>query len=358
MASCTSTSTQSSSLRQSLPLSPRKAARVQLADIAVNTIQRIVRDNQERKAGCKTTTSLLAKGCFYGNEYYFMLKEKKQAARLKFFLEKGSFFHNYLSKDHFTMRTDSSKPTGIEPNHFFLKKDVRPSDALRAIETGVSLVGCGEICQVGYFKAIQDFLSEEKFDAIFSSDSPTPLEIGMDYPENPFHLLVRRTEYAMQPDPTTMPGYYEYPSQPGQFTRGQIVNIAGIFEYQVKHRQGDASSYFSIAMDQERVTALGLDADGMILEEVGERLQAAFNSEPIGLEIVTETVAKKILRQIPPEGHALIEEFRTMSLTPEEFREKNGGKVVMVMDFNIDRLMQLKEASVEEAKALMRTWKR
>ena len=48
--------------------------------------------------------------------------------------------------------------------------------ALKAIRAGISLIGCGEVCQIAQYATLEEVLGTSKFDALFAADSPTPFD--------------------------------------------------------------------------------------------------------------------------------------------------------------------------------------
>ena len=156
-----------------------KQVRERLTEIAVATVRAIAADNQERMAGFKNNVQLLKSGVFYPNDYFMALETMKQAPRIDQFIKTGTFFHGIAPASHFGMQKDLQKPTGIRPVHFILKPGAKPSEALAAIRQGLSLLSCGETCQIGFYEAIRGVLGTEKFDMLFAADSPQLLSSSM-----------------------------------------------------------------------------------------------------------------------------------------------------------------------------------
>ena len=90
---------------------------------------------------------------------------------------------------HFQLVSDRDSPSGKKVAGFVLKEGVLPNDALHAIEDGLSLFGCAEVCQIAQYAAIEDVLGTSKFNALFAADSSTPLMIGSTLPNNPISRL-------------------------------------------------------------------------------------------------------------------------------------------------------------------------
>jgi hypothetical protein len=314
---------------------------------AVAIVGEIVRDSAQRTEGYGKNIKLLNAGVFYGNWYFKVLKATNQKARFDFFMKKGSFYHGYASPKHFNMTPNSNLPTGVVATRFVLKEGIKPSEALEAMRQGPSFIGCGEVCQIAYYEAIKDLLGTEKFDALFSAHSSTPLTIQIDSFNalgNPINRLV-----------TTI-------RAPEKVVRGQIVFIQNTPYYRVKHMNGDVVGFVAICCDDtsghERFTTLGLRPEGMTRSEVSQVLLKEFNEPPIGMAIVTEEVATRILRTLRPDQIAISKQYEGAQFSIEELIEQGGGQFLSALEFNVARVTELANRSLPEARALFDQWKK
>lgn len=315
--------------------------RDRLTATAVATVRAIVKDNEDRMARYKDkgNIQLLASGPFYGNEYFKALQATSQTARLKYYLEKGSFFHGLAPSEFFYMQPNALSPTQVVASRFLLKPGKKPSEALAAIRQGLSFIGCGETCKIGYYEAIREVLGTEKFDMLFASDSPTPLMIhfdSFDSRDNPLLSLFVKTIPA------------------SKISKGQIVPIPNADLYPIKHLNGEASNFVTLCCDDtpdhQTFTTLGLRSEGMTLQEVSEKLLEEFNSDPIGMEIVTKEVAARL------RPHPFTPMFAQKKLTPDEFAARGGGRILGTIELNAERITKLANGTFDEARALLTQW--
>ena len=330
-----------SELTISPPSISKETVEKQLSSKAIETIKDIVADTSKRMQGHKANIQLLNSGIFYPNEYFKALKATNQTARLNFFLNKGSFYHGYLSPKHFEMVKNDSMPTGVQLYFFVLKKGVKPSEALAALRRGPSLIGCGETCEVAYFEAIKDVLGIEKFDLLFSAESSTPLRIDYNSPTNPLVSLIQQ---ALSP----------------KTLKGRIVHIVNTPYYPIKHLNGEARGFNAIVCNEtaklETVTTIGLKPEGSTFAETNETLLQEFNDEPIGMAIVTQEVAQRIIASNPSEKIRLAEVSKNAKITMEEFKHQGGGEITFTIEFNAMRITDLANSSLKKARELFNQW--
>ncbi len=329
------------SLQNPLPkLASGKQVQERLSEIAVATVRAIAADNQERMAGYKNNVHLLKSGVFYPNDYFMALESMDQVQRIDWFVKTGNLFHGIAPASHFVMQKDLQKPTGIRPLHFLLKPGAKPSEALAAIRQGLSLLSCGETCQIGYYEAIRGVLGTEKFDMLFAADSPTPLVIHADALDTPLEPLYIKTQPAQK------------------IAKGQIVQISNVPHYPFKHINGEAGSYLTMCCDDtpdhQTFTTLGLRPEGMSHQEVKEKLLEEFNSKPIGMRIVTPEVAARISKSLPfPE---LCEDYANAGFTMDEFAQVGGGNINCTIELDAGKIAQLANSNFKNARALFTHW--
>lgn len=316
--------------------------RERLTTKAIEIVRAIVTNNTHRMKEFKREIQLLGSGIFYGNEYFEALKSANQKARLEFYLQKGSFYHGLAPSKHFDMLKNSNSPTGILANCFVLKEGVAPSAALDDIRQGLSFIGCGETCQIAYYEAVKDVLGTEKFDILFAANSSTPLTIQFNSGNNPINRLLERT------------------SSPKKFVKGRIYQFENTPYYASKHMNGEALGYTTLCCDdtpgKETFTTLGLSPEGMTQAEVGQKMFEDCNRNPIGLEIVTEEVAKRILSTYTQKEISQFKKLETYQFSAEDFAEQGGGRIIASCELNAQRITQLANLSVKEARKLFDQW--
>lgn len=141
---------------------------------------------------------------------------------------------------------------------------------------------------------------------------------------------------------------------------GQVFFIANCSRYGIKHINGEAAGFWSICCDdtpgREKFTSLGLPYNGATLAGVGQKLLEEFNQKPIGLDFVTQKVATKILRTIPKPELADAKLLADYKISYDTFRELEGGRIIFRFDLNFERIAQLTESSLDQARALFDEW--
>jgi hypothetical protein len=276
---------------------------------------------------------LLADGVFYGNEYMKALDASGQTSRMNWLKEKGCFYHGLAPKRSFEMLSDPTSPTGIQGNHFIVQQGVAPVDALNDMRRGLSFIGCGEVCQLGQYEAVRDMLGDEKFNAIFSATSSTPLRVCQDLVRNPLLPLCQLQK-----------------KDPGPFRPGTIVFFGNVPLYQRKHTNGESAGFFTVCCSREPqlFTSLGLRSSGMSADEIGEVLRRDFNQPSIGASMVSEKVARRIVCDDPS--------LKEVSLSKEEFSSAGGGQIMLSMQLCAQRVDQLAKQSLRDSCSSYAEW--
>ena len=314
---------------------------------SIEVLREIASDNIRRMKGYKANVQLLDRGIFYPNDYYTALKETHQQKRLDFFLQKGSFWHCYTPTSHFEMvptPIDECYPTGFLKCCFVLKKGAQPTEALVSLREKISLLGCGETCQISYYEAIRKVLGDDKFNKLFAADSPTPLKIGQS------RLLNNPIASLMMACPTK-----------SKIVKGQINQITNTPLYKNKHIHGHGSTFITLCCDdtpgKELFTTLGLSPEGLTYAQVNEALMAEFNKDSIGTATVTDVVAKCILEGEPEEMLEQASELKNKKISSlAEFTELNGGGIILQGELVAKRITLLANSTFEEARLLLDTW--
>lgn len=162
------------------------------------SIRTIVADSQHRMHEYMNNYERLRSGTFYPYEYFIALRAKKQTNRMEYLLQRDAFYNGYLNPRYFKRVKDSTSPSGRKPMCFVLRKGADPVEALQSVRTHLSLLGCGEVCQVVHYEAILAVIGPEKFRELISSDSTTPLMLGSQLDNNP---IGRLRSYILRENP-------------------------------------------------------------------------------------------------------------------------------------------------------------
>lgn len=313
-----------------------------LRDRSVEIIKEIVTDSTNRE-GYREDHKLLQKGIFYPNEYFDALTENNETPRLDYFGKRDSFFHGFVSPKFFKMVPDDKSPSGKKIACFMLEDGVLPSEGLKAMREGITLLGCAEVCQIAQYAAIEDVLGTSKFNALFASTSSTPLMIGSALPNNP---ISRLRVYLMQENPST-----------SEIKKGDLVFTKNAASYYSKHLLGIAGGYNTICVDDtagsQRFTTLGLDPNGLTHDQLQDTLIADYNSSSRRLESFSDKTRQAYLTSIGEKGISLAEELKTTQLSSQEFTEQGGGKATIVCELDAKRITDLANSTLENARRLL-----
>lgn len=314
-----------------------------LSSIAVQTVQEITSDTQQRLGHYKKDIQQIARGIFYANTYYHLLRETHQDARCKYLIDRGNFYHTLAPSSAFTPVENVSSPTGLSPCMFTLKNGTTPSAALKIFRQGLTFCGCGEVCQIGYYTAIQEILGAEKFNALFAAGSLTSLQIGLQIMlPNPINCLLKAT------------------TNQNNFSKGQIVLFGNVPYYPQKHINGEDHGFLAICCGekagQKVFTTLGLDPKGATEKEIQHELLKGYNEAPIGTAIVTDAVAKRLLKTYSLDDQKKTQSMEKHTISMQQFEKDGGGKALCCIDFHVERISALAQATIPQAKALFTLW--
>ena len=310
--------------------------RGRLNDKSVEVLTEIAKDNAHRMDGFVKDIQLLSKGVFYFTDYFNSLKEKNQTDRINYFRDRNAFFHGHTSPKHFTLADQETSPSGKKVANFVLKNGVLPSEALNAMKNGLSLLGCGEVCQIAQYAALEDILGVDKFNALFASDTPTPLMIGSQLPTNP---ISRLRLYLMKENPSSM-------------QKGDLVHIENSANYAAKHVTGHAHAFNVLCADDtlgsQKFIGLGLPPEGLTHDQINALLLNEFNLPLDSFERWSPSVRHFFRGMISKST-----ELKDMQLTPERFRELGGGKCTLLCTLDAERITALANSTLAEARKLL-----
>ena len=213
----------------------------------------------------RTAQQSLSKGVFYPPDYYNLLSQSSDPsapARLKWFKDRDYFYHSYLSHKHFEMlpaekNRDAGSCSKYVEQSFLLMEGVAPSAAITAAKQGISVVGCGEVCQIAQYAALLSVLGP-KTDSLFAAASKTRLIIDTYFCVNPLNLLRYRIAKE-NPDPS-------------EISLGDQIYIYNASSYPSKNPRGLCTGYNAICTnvttESKKFTALGLPAAGLTHAEI------------------------------------------------------------------------------------------
>lgn len=342
-------STVSSDRSVQSPVLQAEDVRQTLSDLICSKIQAICDDNKRRLEGFKNDVSLLSGGIFYPEEYFHALKEAGLEDRIEELRNLDAFFYGYAPPESFELLDVAKRTSGC--GLFVLKKGVLPSVALDKMAHGLSLMECRGVCDLVRYLAIKEVLGNEKFDLLFSSDSPFSLTIGFGTWKDPLNFLVEWIN-AEIPDPETI-------------ERGDLVYFRNLPYYPLKHRLGMAQGFNTFCIDEtvssQKFAALGLESEGLnpkqifitlldelnrtkdtCLEHISDKTKAAYNR---ALYIASLSSCSPIQYE-PSDRH----------VTWAEFSSINSKNWSLRCRLDVEKITALANSTVEEAKSLLHTY--
>lgn len=350
----------------------KKSPKDRVIERALQTVQEISRDTEERLKGAKSKISFLSQGVYYESDYYIALrdaaknktfteKERENAAkRLSWFIEKNKFYNGIAPSEYFDPEFDQTSATGIKRTVYVLKKGKLPSEALKALKQGLTILGCSEVCLVGIYEGLQDVLGQKKFDTIFSE---CRLRISDDY-----HPLVRLLETkSIKSAEEIEKGQIIYLNG-AVYNASVLDSVSGKIEkrevdlYPLKHFWGDGRGFNTMCSDaiKKIFVGFGLNPDGCSQKEISEVLFQAYNTDALEIdELVSEELAGELKSRCSKEELEMRTNLKTASLKKVEFEQMKGGSIMLhnVVELNGKRIQALADAPMEKVVALFKSWK-
>jgi hypothetical protein len=315
-------------------------ARDRLNTTIKRVIQEIVIDSKSRLDSGNLVP--LSSGIFYPPDYFTALKVKQQTARLDYLLSRDSFYNGYLNPKYFTLIENVHSSSGKQPLSFVLKEDVDPVEALQSVLKGLSLIGCGEVCQLAQYAAILDIIGAEKFRVLFSASSATPLMLGSSLKDNP---IGRFRTYIMKEDP-----------KPTMIKKGDVVYFANVAAYVTKHLWGPAQGYNTICVDdsiEPRFTTLGLPSEGVTPRQMQAILIQDYNSPCTYLECLSQRTKTAFLDRMGPAAVSLSKQLKDSQISVESFEKQQGGKLTLVCELDAAKITSLANSTLKESRILL-----
>lgn len=313
-----------------------EAVRSRVTEKAIEVVRSIVSANQHNMAHYQTNSRLLDAGIFYPDDYYVALKQLKQQRRLDFLVQNNGFWCGYMPSNLFHMvpveRTPVN-PAGFVGCFFVLNKGVLPSEALASLRQKTSIIGCGEVCQIAYYEAMRHLFGDEKFNALFSGDSTTPLTIGNStQKKNPITFFLRRLP----------------PGSP--IKKGHLVQFKNAAVYLGKSIVGSSASYITLCVDDtpgnEKFTTLGLDSNGLTRADIVAILIKELNKPPLGLAPLSPDLAAYF--SVHSAKHLEIaEQLKNMTFTRDQLNDV--GDIGTHAELSFERIALLASLPTELA---------
>ena len=314
-----------------------KEIRVQIAQSMVATIQRIAGDSMRRLDPANKDSAALKTGVYYPIDYLKALERTGNSKRLTWLVQKNVSYHCFVSPNHFNTVSAPAPAISIQ---FVLKPGVPAHEALEALLTGPSLIGCGEVCALSIYESLKNAWGIEKFDILFSGDSPTPLTVKFDDRWHPLKCFIKLAELPAQ--------------------RGDIIRFSNTPEYGTIHPLGIASNYNTICCDPmiPSFTTLGLPSEGLTIDGMNQKLFLDCISEDDSFKFLTPEFTAEFRRHCPSLwarsqlAAKLPPEYR---MTQKRFKEFGGGAMERIT-LDTERIIQIQQMEIKVARALLTSW--
>ena len=222
-----------------------------------------------------------------GNFYYSEDFQKTDEAQELFPKGFKEYETGYLNSEYFTK---------IEPYQFTLKPDKKPSEALRKIFKGPTIIDCGMATSIAFYKAILEILGDQLFDQYYFTTPLTPLDISITpLRVNSISLHFARISSACTENDSGTLG--NRPLKPGDF-----CSFGGVPIYKLKHPNGPYGGYnviYAGLNEQGQQTFLGHGFKKPLTEqEIYDLFLTEYNRkktlENINYSILTKNIYKQM----------------------------------------------------------------
>jgi hypothetical protein len=295
-------------------------------------------------------------GVWYANDHYQamkivrdMPKYKASAAKLyEYFVNHKSYAIGYVSPKFFEPIEDTNPEMrspmfgNKRPLQFLVKKDVIPSEALKAAASGLSLIDCGIFCQINRYGSLLDHLGEKKFNILFGSSSKGQrMNIGYSKDDNnPMRYFVEFTWHAQTYDLFKYAGKQIPPLITGTLgarnvTVGQIVSIRGAENHRTKHPWNHNCSYNMICVEdkpgKQAFVSLGVTASS-------EQQMNALLTKDYNLPTRWDDKAPELRIA---EGVQLSMEYAEHTITALDPEKMEGFQCGSIQEFKVDLILDL-----------------
>jgi hypothetical protein len=261
--------------------------------IALATVEWVRALNQAEahsKEGFKTDKRALTEGVWYPFSHWKAVESIDQAATKKlmeFLAATHSHVCGFANRKFFQNIPDftSSGFKGYRIMHFVLKDNVLPTDAIKSVRLGLSIIDCGMACQIARYGALLEVLGEKKFNILFgNSNRGQKMNIGylVDDHLQPMKYFVRFSEAAIES--VVRQNYKKKPEKiQGEMGNrpvkvGELVEIRGVATHRQKHPWTENAGYNLICSDDTpgKQRFIGLGTEGTE-EEIVKQLVAGYN---------------------------------------------------------------------------------
>jgi len=212
-----------------------------------------------------------SQGIWYPREFIHAF-EKTHKHTVQTFYQSGVFGLGYMNPKYFNRLTAG---TNYRAFAFISKKDVLPSEAVKAATKGLSILDCGSACQAARYDGVRKLLGDKKFDRLFA-ETGVVIEYEDRDASQPMNYLTDFTPSARK---------YEAGSVGNRPVKvGHIVSFNGVRDYSKKHPQGMDANFNVICCNdtsgKQKYIGHGIPSTGMTEEEIALLLIHEYNKTP------------------------------------------------------------------------------
>lgn len=311
--------------KRPVQVSSSSAARVerltqkQVDQMYVEKFTAICRDYEERLQKARSgDTSVLNSGCWTANDY-FDLMQRFSERNNQHFIETGVYYHGLPPKGFLTLVDDFTSSTGKDPFVYVLKKGIKPSEALAAIQSQLCFIDPRMAYAIAQLEVIKEIGGVEAFDRYFSK-----------------HPLVFRTQMR-----SLVPFGRGIPST--QKRVGAIYGVRNHPDYVNREHNGEWASVNVTRIKANghwKCIGFGLPSEGVTEKELFELMAKSFNQTPYNGRIVTPTIWQRLrLTRLFDNP----EDFKDMQVTADDIVKCGGGfaKDVAAVILDVNKIYEL-----------------
>lgn len=207
------------------------------------------------------------------NEQY----EKASAIYLKM-RDKGIFLQSlYGPSDYWELIEDSTSRTGNNQNMIVMKAGKKPSEAIDALEKGLSFFECRTIYTLAILFVLKTIWGEKLFNDTIES-----------FPR--FFITTKQNEELLLKKLLIVTNFIIPKNDlPASIPPGMFFYVPGVPTFSKKHRHSSYKGFNVISVKENTFTGFGLDPKGVSLKEIKTFLLNAYNSTPGPLDICAST---------------------------------------------------------------------
>lgn len=318
---------------------------VSLKEVLITTVQKVSREYQEKKALLDKGEKV--RGIVYPQDvYYSCEKHDKEEARQM--IQRGDCYHGRVSSEYFIHVESSSFPMKLEPYTFSIRPGKLPSEALDALEKDLSLMDCGNVTELGCYRALQCVLGIPKFDALFSAENGLPLTFGMAYMYNPLQAILK----------------LDFPASEEMIPEGALCAFNNHPAYRFKTSYGANGAINAVCIGVKNgvkhYVSMGTKPEGVASMGMNLYLIEGYNHDRSDILVPTEVhdFIQSEMVKINPVLSQAAEVLKSHQLSYSDFQQdpKAGIQLTKTFSLDIDKVRQLIKESSLQGQKLLKNW--